>query len=66
MPGTRVTAVSVDDPAETQTVVITDDYNLICDGGCYVAGIQAYPMAGTHVITVKNVGRAAKETPDGT
>lgn len=54
--GTRVTAQSVDNPAETESRVIKDDYNLICDGDCYISGIQAYPKSGTHVITVKNVG----------
>ena len=65
MPGTRVTAVSIDDPADTQTMVITDDYSLTCDGNCYVAGIQAYPKSGTHVITVKNVGKPAPGENDG-
>lgn len=54
--GTRVTAQSVDDPDDTASRVIVDDYNLVCDGDCYVSGIQVHPKTGTHVITVKNVG----------
>lgn len=54
--GTRVTAQGVDDPADTESRVIKDDYNLVTDGDCYVANVQVYPESRTHVITVKNVG----------
>lgn len=54
--GTQVTAHNIDNPAETESKVIKDDYNLVCDGDCYVAHVQVYPKSGTHVITVKNVG----------
>ena len=53
--GTRVTAESLD-TGERQARVIKDDYNLVTDGDCEVAGIQVYPGTGTHVITVRNVG----------
>lgn len=33
--------------------VADNDYFLICTGSCYEAGIQVYPKAGTHVITIK-------------
>ena len=56
--GTEVTAIALDDPSVTASKVIKDDYSLVCDGDCYVAGIQTYPKSGTHVITIKNVGGA--------
>jgi hypothetical protein len=55
--GTRVTTESLDDGDDgRESRVIKDDYNLVTDGDCFVAGIQTYPKTGTHVITVKNVG----------
>ena len=56
--GTRVTAAEVGNPGAQESCVIKDDYNLVVDGDCYVANIQAYPKSGTHVITIKNVGGA--------
>lgn len=61
--GTRVTAEELDSDGQAvegtaQSVVIKDDYNLVCDGDTYVANVQAYPKSGIHVITVKNVGGA--------
>jgi hypothetical protein len=55
--GTKVTAESLDD-GSTQSAVIKDDYNLVCDGDTFVASVQVYPKSGTHVITLKNVGGA--------
>jgi len=42
---------------DSQTVVIADDYVLICAGSCYQADVQADLAAGIHVITVKGVKR---------
>ena len=53
--GTRVTAEDTG-TGDTETRLIKDDYNLVTDGDCYVAGIQSYPKSGTHVITIRNVG----------
>jgi hypothetical protein len=54
--GTRVTAQSLDDPDDTESQDIKDNYCLTTDGDCFVSGVQVYPKSGTHVITVKNVG----------
>lgn len=56
--GTKVTAQEVDHPEQSESQIIRDDYCLTVDGDCFVSGIQVYPKAGTHVITVKNVGGA--------
>lgn len=40
--------------------VADNDYLLVCHGTCYMAGVQAYPKVGTHVITVK--GQRARHT----
>jgi hypothetical protein len=42
----------------TESVVIADDYVLICAGSCYLAGVEADLETGTHVITVKGVKRS--------
>jgi hypothetical protein len=42
---------------DSESVVISDDYVLICAGSCYQAEVQADLAAGTHVITVKGVKR---------
>lgn len=43
---------------ESQTADIpAGDYLLLTTAPCHVAGTQAYPMKGTHVITIK--GRTA-------
>ena len=54
----RVTAEDLG-TGESDSVVITDDYVLICAGSCYQAGVQAELANGTHVITVKGVKRRA-------
>jgi hypothetical protein len=41
-----------------ESVVIADDYVLVCAGSCYLAGVEADLEAGTHVITVKGVKRS--------
>lgn len=52
MTGTRVTCTDLD-AGDTETVVIENDYVVICDGDKYVDGITSYPSAGTTVITIK-------------
>lgn len=43
------------------------DYLLVPFAPCYVAGVQAYPTSGTHVITVKGHRPAAPaRVVDGT
>lgn len=49
--GTKVT-VTDEGTGETEEVVITDDYVLICDGKVYVHG-TTWHANGTHVITVR-------------
>ncbi len=50
--------VTVEDllTGDTESQEISDDYVIVAAGTCRVAGVQAYPKSGTHVITVK--GRA--------
>lgn len=43
----------------SETIVIADDYVLICAGSCYRATVEADLASGTHVITVKGVKRGA-------
>ena len=43
--------------SERQSVVITDDYVLICAGSCYQASVEADIARGVHVITVRGVKR---------
>lgn len=53
------------DTEETNSVVITDDYALICAGTCYRHYVEDH-FDGTHVITVKGRRqgrRAAAEVP---
>lgn len=39
---------------ETRTEhVVAGDYLLLATDPCHVAGMQAYPTKGTHVITIK-------------
>jgi hypothetical protein len=52
MKGTRVTCEDLE-TGETQSVIIRDDYVVICDGRAYVDGIQAWGKSGTQQITVK-------------
>ena len=52
MTGTRVTSTDPD-TGDTETVVIENDYVVICDGNKYVDGVTTYPRAGTTVITIK-------------
>ena len=54
MSGINVTATDVD-TGESDSVVIENDYVLICDGTCTMS-VQAHAN-GTHVITIK--GRSA-------
>jgi hypothetical protein len=54
-PGTRVTVVDLL-TGDTESRVIQDDYNIVCDGAAYVAHVQVHSN-GTHVITVKRVAR---------
>ena len=58
--GTRVTATDLD-CGESETVVIENDYLVICDGDRYVDGVQVYPGTGTAVITVKRKGANSQE-----
>lgn len=34
-------------------LVVPGDYVLICHEPCHLANTQAYPLKGTHVLTVK-------------
>lgn len=43
---------------ESQTKRIDNDYVLVTAGRCEVTDTQVYPTKGTHVITVKGVGRS--------
>lgn len=54
-----------DQTGETQTGKVPDgDYMILVTAPAYVSGIQTYPMAGTHVITVKGrAGLKAADTP---
>ena len=52
MTGTRVTSTDPD-TGDTETVVIENDYVVVCDGNKYVAGATTYPSAGTTVVTIK-------------
>lgn len=53
--GTEVTSRDLDS-GDSQSVTIKDDYTLVTDGDCVVSHIAAYARAGTHVITIRNVG----------
>lgn len=33
--------------------VMDDDYFIVCTGNCYVSHTNAFPKAGTHVLTIK-------------
>lgn len=54
--GTRVTAEDLGSGA-VKASVIHDDYILVTDGDCHLAGVQKHED-GTHVITVRNAGGA--------
>jgi hypothetical protein len=49
--GTRVTATDLT-TGYTETVVVVNDYNLICDGTAYVASAGMHGN-GTHQLTIK-------------
>lgn len=49
--GTRVTATDLA-TGYTETVVIVNDYNLVCDGTAYVASAGLHGN-GTHQLTIK-------------
>jgi len=49
--GIKVTATDLE-TGDEQSVVIWDDYNIVCAGSCYVAHVQA-SANGTHVLTIK-------------
>jgi hypothetical protein len=52
MPGTRITCVDIDNPAETETQEILNDFVVITDGTCSVTHVQAFAN-GTAQITIK-------------
>lgn len=54
--GTKVTAEDLDS-GDTEIRVIHDNYVLVTDGDCHLAGVQKHED-GTHVITVRNAGGA--------
>jgi len=47
----RVTAQTVGED-DAETVIITDTYNLVVAGRCYLASAQVHAN-GTHVLTIK-------------
>jgi hypothetical protein len=53
--GIRVTVTDLE-TGESQSAEITDNYVLICAGSAYRSGVQVFPKAGTHVVTIKGVG----------
>lgn len=53
--GTAVTARDLGS-GESETVEIVNDYVVVTDGTCEVAGVQVHAN-GTHVITVKGAHR---------
>lgn len=56
--GIRVTVTDLDDPAETSSVEIMDNYILICAGTAEHAHVQVFNKSDgtqTHVITVKGI-----------
>jgi hypothetical protein len=58
----RVIAQSVG-KNDAETVIITDTYNLVVAGRCYLAGAQVF-RNGTHVLTIKSAnGTSRTETP---
>ncbi len=56
-PGTRVTCEDLL-TGETDSVVIRDDYVVVCDGACHVDHTAVY-STGTHQLTIK--GRVSHE-----
>jgi hypothetical protein len=54
----RVTVEDTEAGTSQTREVPSNDYFLITTGTCYEASIQTYPMAGTHVITIKGPGGA--------
>jgi len=54
--------VTVEDllTGDSEACEIGDDYILITAGRVEMTGVQAYPTKGTHVLTIKNVGRGVK------
>lgn len=62
--GIRVTATDLDDPAESGSRVIHNDYVLITAGGCEVSSVQVFNKADgtqTHQVTIKGVRRGTPE-----
>ena len=51
-PGTRVTAEDIV-TGESKSVVITNDYVVVCDGRARIAGVQKFAN-GTVVVTIKH------------
>lgn len=51
----RIKVVVTDtNTGETDERIVPDgDYVIICAEPCHLASVQAYPMKGTHVLTVK-------------
>lgn len=52
----RVTVLDTES-GETSTEEIEDNYILVTAGSCYRDGVQVYPKTGTHVVTVKGIGK---------
>jgi hypothetical protein len=53
-PGAPGTTVTASDTFESQTVIVFNDYVIVCDGSAYLARTQVYAN-GTHVLTIKGV-----------
>lgn len=68
--GIRVTATDLDDPAESGSRDIRNDYVLITAGSCEVTSVQVFNKAdgtSTHQVTIKGIRRPVgpEETPNG-
>lgn len=57
-PVLRVTVTDVATGESETAEVPAGDYLLLTTAPCYVASTQAYPLKGTHVLTIK--GRAPR------
>lgn len=52
--GIKVTVEDLE-TGDTESVVIWDNYSLICAGSCHVTHEQLFPMSGTVQLTIKGV-----------
>jgi hypothetical protein len=49
----KVTVLDVETGDTSEATISEGDYLLTCVAPCYLAGMQAYPLKGTHILTVK-------------